>query len=47
MFNIFKRKSKNINIANNQILIINDKKYLVGFALFCDDITLHCLDRIN
>lgn len=49
MFNIFKRnlntKTINIVIENNQILIINGKKYLAGFSLVDDNITFHCVNK--
>lgn len=38
---------KNIELKNNEIVIINGKKYLVGFSLFDNDISLHCLEETD
>jgi hypothetical protein len=45
MFRIFKNKEKSLKLNNNQIIFINEKRYLVGYALLGNDIILHCLDK--
>jgi len=45
IFKIFKHREKQLKLDNNQIIIINKKRYLVGYALFGNDIILHCLDK--
>lgn len=50
MFKWFKKKSKkqnqiSITLNNNDVIIVNGKKYLVGFGIVNDNIFLHDIDK--
>lgn len=37
-------KAKILNVKNNETILVNNKKYLVGFCLFDNDIILTCIE---